>query len=45
MSAEEFRESLKHIVKTHEVDADELRDVAADLERLAEKWDATEDVL
>lgn len=45
MSAEEFRESLKHIVKTHDVDADDLRDVAGDLEMLADRWDATEDVL
>lgn len=45
MSSEEFRESLKHIVKTHDVSADDLRDTADDLETLADRWDATEDIL
>lgn len=45
MSDSEFRDEIKAVIKRHELGADDLRDLAADLETLADRWDDTEDVL
>ena len=41
----EFREEIKMVVRRHDPDADELRDLASDLEALADRYEATEGVL
>ena len=43
----EFREEIKMVVRRHDpdADADELRDLASDLEALADRYEATEGVL
>lgn len=45
MTNEEFRDELRAVVRRHDPDPDELRAVADGLDRLAEKWDAAEEVL
>lgn len=47
MSDAEFRDDLRDLVRKHssELDADDLRGVAGDLELLADDWDSTEDRL
>lgn len=45
MSSEEFRDELREIVQRHNPSADTLRDVAGDFETLADRYEATEDVL
>lgn len=41
----EFRESIKEVVRRHDPTGEELRTLAGDLETLADRYDATEDVL
>lgn len=41
----EFRDELKRVVRKHDPDASELRKVCEDLSELADRFEATEDVL
>ena len=45
MTSEELREDVKTAIKRHDPDADALRDLADDLEDLADRYEATEEVL
>lgn len=42
---EEFREEIRTVVKRHDPDADELRGLADDIEELADRYEATSEVL
>jgi hypothetical protein len=44
MSDTEFRDDIRDVVKRHsaDLDADDLRDLAADLEAQADRWDNLE---
>ena len=41
----EFREEFRQLVRRHDPDADELRDLAGDLEALAERYETQEEIL
>jgi len=41
----EFREDVRGVIRRHDPDADALRDLAADLERLANRYDEQDDLL
>lgn len=41
----ELREDLRAVVRRHDPDAETLREVAADLEQLADRFEATTEVL
>ncbi|WP_158413766.1 hypothetical protein [Natrinema thermotolerans] len=41
----EFREEVKMVIRRHDPDADDLRDLAGSLEDLADRYEATEEVL
>lgn len=45
MSDESFRDEIRSVVRRHDPDADELRTLAADLERLADRYDTQSEVL
>jgi len=45
MTSEELREDVKTAIKRHDPDADSLRDLAGDLEELANRYEAAEEVL
>lgn len=44
MSAEEFREDIRKAIRRHgaDLDAEDLRNVATDLESTADNWDGVE---
>lgn len=42
MADEEFRADIREVLKRHELDPDDLRALADDLDTLAERWDQTE---
>ena len=41
----ELREDIKAAIRSHDADASDLRAIAADLEELAEKYEAIDDTL
>lgn len=41
----ELREEIRMVIRRHDPDADELRDLASSLEELADRYEATEEVL
>ncbi|WP_165874972.1 hypothetical protein [Natrarchaeobius oligotrophus] len=41
----EFREEIRRVVRRNDPEPDELRDLAADLEKLADRYEATSEVL
>jgi hypothetical protein len=45
MSEESFREEIRTTVRRHDPTAEELRDLAGDLEQLAERVETTNEVL
>ena len=45
MASEDFRSDIREVLKRHELDSDDLRDLSEDLDRLASKWDAAEEVI
>lgn len=45
MSDESFREAVKEVIRRNDPDADELRALAADLERLADRYETQEAIL
>lgn len=42
---EEFREGVRAMIRKHDPSPDELRDLAGDLETLAERFEATSEVV
>lgn len=45
MASEDFREDVREVLKRHELDHEDLRDLADDLEMLADRWEQTEAVI
>jgi hypothetical protein len=45
MSSEEFRDDIREVIRRHELDPDDLRDLSGDLETLATRWEQTEEVI
>lgn len=45
MASEDFRSDIREVIKRHELDPDDLRDLSEDLDRLADRWDDTEAVI
>lgn len=41
----EFRGEIRMVIRRHDPDAEDLRDLASDLEDLADRYEATEEVL
>jgi hypothetical protein len=41
----EFREEIKQVIRRHDPGADQLRDLSADLDQLADRYDDQEAVL
>lgn len=41
----EFREEIRMVIRRHDPNAEDLRDLAGDLEQLADRYEATEEVL
>jgi len=41
----EFREEVRAVIRRHDPNSDELRDLATDLERLADRYDEQKDIL
>lgn len=42
MADEEFRADIREVLKRHELDPDDLRELSDDLVTLADKWEQTE---
>lgn len=45
MSDEDFREGIKTVIRRHDPGPDELRSLADDLQELADRHEATQEVL
>lgn len=43
--SEEFRDEVRSAMKRHELEPDDLRDLAEDLRKLAKRWESMEDVI
>ena len=43
--SEGFRSDVREVIKSHELDPEDLRTLAADLETLADRWEDTEDII
>ncbi|UHQ96419.1 hypothetical protein [Natrinema halophilum] len=41
----EFREEIRTVIRRHDPDADDLRDLASDLESLADRYEATSEAI
>ena len=41
----EFREAIKHAIRKHDPDPDDLRDLSSDLDQLADEWEQMEATL
>lgn len=44
MTSEELREDVKEVLRRHDHDADDLRELSAKISNLAERYDAQDDV-
>ena len=45
MGNEDFRSDIREVFKRHDLDHEDLRELAADLETLADEWETMEAVI